>query len=469
MLQNNLEQVERRDCIIAFIICVVTVFVLFYLKYPQRLPYGDEYEYLGYAYGVFKFGIFGQVKQLNVTPDVDLFFPPVYPYFLSFMMYLDDGLVKTFECVLSDMGTGTLGAYQSKADCTPDYNLVIGAQVLMSAVTIFFVWLTALRLGNGSKKIAYFTAFLAVVSKVSYSYANFFLTETSTLFLAAGLGWSLVWLWQECTAKSALACGVFFAILVMTRAGWSYAILVMVPILLTLALLSWKEKGVKAFLPLIVFLCVYGSALTPWLLRNAIIFDTPSLTGGYSDRILTHRVPYNLMTTDEMIAAYVYWLPDFGDSLAATLFPKGQYERLDFNASNGFFQGARYKMMAEANSKRGDQSLFDYLLEHEVVGNLGQHVAVTMALVSRGMWVGKYWGLVAWMFYLPLLVFALYKRWGSFIVVSLPPLFILGLSAFVSVSIPRYNLALIPVLSFSVAYVLAQAVEKFKNLRRATG
>jgi len=129
---------------------------------------------------------------------------------------------------------------------------------------------------------------------------------------------------------------------------------------------------------------------------------------------------------------------------------KKHYERLDFGSPIGFYTSERGVLSKRVAENIGDRDLFTYYIEDEIIGNLPKHSLVSLAMVWRGMFVGKKWGLVAWVFCLPLLIIAVRRRWGALIVLALPPIFMMGLSSFVSVSIPRYNLPLIPISWHSV-------------------
>jgi hypothetical protein len=458
-LQNN--RVSVIGHVVALLACIIVTFAIFYLKNDPRLPYADEFAYLGYGYGLSEYDVFGKVVQPDAKPENDMFFPPVYPYFLSILMDLDQTFLETVKCALGNREAAATGA-QKAVGCEAEYGIALPVQVFMASLTLFFVWLGSLRLSS-SVKISTFAVVLALLSKQTYGYADHFLTEALTLPFAAALGWSLVAAWQDKTVRSAIICGFCWALIVLTRAGWEYTGLVIVPVFVWLALLTFRDKALAAFSPLVVMLVAFGVTLSPWLVRNYVVFNQAQLTGGYGNMALLHRLPYNRMTADEYRAAFIYWLPDFGDGLAAKLFPKEHYERLDFGSKNGFYQAVRSEVTREIDEKRGQLDRNTYVMKHEVIGNLGTHVSVTMAMVWRGMWVGKYWGLVAWILCIPLFIYALFKRWGALIVLALPPVFMMGLSAFVSVSIPRYNLTLIPVLAFGSSYVLACAADLVKK------
>lgn len=437
---------------------------MFYLTYFPRLPFADEFEYLGYAFGVYEFGVFGQVSSNTaLAPTASMFFPPLYPYFLATIMFFDHEFAAATECVLRNIGARSDGA-NTITGCVPSYGSAIPLQVLIAGTTPVFVWATARRL-SGSMAVAVFAAVLAFATKKYGYYANHFLTEALSLPLAAAFGWASVVVWQDRKLRSAVICAIFFGLLILTRAGWVYTALVVIPCFIWLGFISWRGYGPWAFSPLLFFTITVLAVLSPWIVRNVVVFDSPALTSGYGAKALLHRLPYNRMNSDEFKAAFIYWLPHFGDSLAAKLFHEEQYRRLDFAYPDGFYAKERLAFAEEVTAKQGDQSMFDYLFENEIIGNLEKHVTVTIAMVWRGMFVVGYWGIGTWMFFFPLLIMAVYQRWGAFIVLALPPLFMLGLNGFVSVSIHRYNMPLIPILAFSLSYGLLHVIPQWHRKR----
>ncbi len=445
-MQNDLQRVTWREYVLVLLACVVATLAAFAYKFDVRFPYEDEFQYLGHGYSLFAFNTFAEVQDPAKALEENMFFPPLYPFFLSVLMHLDTTFANSVQCVL------TWKFVSKETVCQPDYGIALWMQALLASLTMFFVWATSWRLSR-NKKIAWIAVGLALISKVAFTYSNFFLTGALTLPLSAGFGWTLVRAWQDRDMRSAGLCGFFFALLVMTRAGWDYSLLVVLPSFFAIGLLSWSQKKWRAFLPLVVFVAVYGAALSPWMMRNYSQFETYSLTKSYGALSLTHRIPYNHMRFDEWAVSFIYWLPSFGDNLAAKLFDKERYDRLDFGSPNGFYTSERRFLRERYVENGAGRDLFTYYIEDEIVGNLAKHSFVSIAMVWRGMFVGKYWGLVAWLFAMPLLIYAMRKGWGALIVLSLPPLFNLGLAAFVSVSIPRYNTPLIPLLAFSMAYV----------------
>ena len=95
-----------------------------------------------------------------------------------------------------------------------------------------------------------------------------------------------------------------------------------------------------------------------------------------------------------------------------------------------------------------------YLLHEEVFGNITKHTLVTLPLVWRGMFISKYWGLVAIILFIVALVALTRRKQYDFFLYALPIWFMVGLNGFVSVSISRYNLGLIAILSIGAAWCI---------------
>ena len=70
----------------------------------------------------------------------------------------------------------------------------------------------------------------------------------------------------------------------------------------------------------------------------------------------------------------------------------------------------------------------NHLLHEGIIGDFGRHTLVSVALAYRGIWIVKYWTLLA----VPALLYLLYGgmpqgRDPDFLVFSLPGIFMLGL------------------------------------------
>ena len=106
---SPLNKIPVRQSLVVVTTSVIATFALYYMKYSPRLPYADEFEYLGYAYGIFQHDVFGRVIIPDVVPAADSFFPPLYPFFLAMIMAMDQTFVQTTECAIAGL-TGASGA-----------------------------------------------------------------------------------------------------------------------------------------------------------------------------------------------------------------------------------------------------------------------------------------------------------------------------------------------------------------------
>jgi hypothetical protein len=85
-----------------------------------------------------------------------------------------------------------------------------------------------------------------------------------------------------------------------------------------------------------------------------------------------------------------------------------------------------------------------YLIHRYVLGDPFRFIAVTIALAWKGLWVRKYFSIIAVPCFAVLVWQAVRRRDGRLLAFVLPPLFILGLHAATTVSTPRYSLMMIP-------------------------
>jgi hypothetical protein len=215
----------------------------------------------------------------------------------------------------------------------------------------------------------------------------------------------------------------------------------------TMLVRRWRRPAAALLLMGVMGLAV----TTPWLMRNQLTFDRLALSGGdYGGRALMQRLAYNDMTLAEFGGAFIYWLPDWGDTLARKVLPPNAYVRLGWDDKQAFYRRGVARM-------RGDieagvvKSEVDTLLRKEVLSHPVRHARATLALAWRGIFIGKSWGLVAWL----CAVAVLWRGWRArdfdYWRLCLPAWFLCLFQAAVSVSIPRYNLLLLPLLALAMA------------------
>ena len=175
-------------------------------------------------------------------------------------------------------------------------------------------------------------------------------------------------------------------------------------------------------------------------------FGAPSLTtGGYGETILAYRLSFNRMTGSEWAAAFVYWLPDFGDKVAQNNLPEPNYRRLITDNPDSFIATAKADILQPTLEKMPREAVLGYWLKNEIIGKPLSHLRASVPIFWRGIWVAKYWGIVGLVSYLLLLFRLQGTQRTALLWFSMPAWLLVLLHAGISINIPRYNLPLVPV------------------------
>ena len=95
----------------------------------------------------------------------------------------------------------------------------------------------------------------------------------------------------------------------------------------------------------------------------------------------------------EWLGGWVYYLPDFGDDLAKTLFGKETLEGLGWGPQSYYEYGA-HVLHPEAHARTAPDVATGYLIKTYVLGDPLKFSAVTALLIWRGIFVGRYLGLL---------------------------------------------------------------------------
>jgi len=448
---------DRIQTALALGLCLVVVLAQTLIP-DYRRPVADAMQYAGTAAAVGE-ALFTDPGRVNAL--LGTYFGPVYPMFAGLAAAADGDLLSALECVSHD-----------GAVCNLDgLTILFALQGVLAALTCFFLFLAAWRLA-GDARVAWLTLAIILVSKTFANYASLILTESPTFFLVGLFTWLLARLLTDDTPGRGLLIGAGLALAgaALARPSYLYLIYFMVPVVAL-----WRRSGRNgtwraALVSTALFAGGAAALLGPWWLRNYLVFDLAAVSGGYGDRVLVERLAYNLMTWREWTVSFIYWLPDFGDSLATALFAEDLWKRLSWYHPDSFYMMGRGRFFADLRQMSGGQdSPLGFLLREYVGADLGKHLAVTLSLAMRGQWVGKYVGLVGFLT-LPACIWILHRRGraGRFLVFCLPPYFMLGLYAFVSVNVVRYNEPLIAVFALSGATVIVHLADRGRQRLRRT-
>lgn len=416
---------------------------------------------MAYAYSLYHHGIFGKADNNNITPSPSAHVAPVIPAYISAFMHLNSSFFNSIDCFVKNgsMGKGCEHRYKSFKYA----NLGILAICLAISFLLLFDITKSLSL-------SWLTLILIVLSGAPFYYANHFLTET--VYIPTAIIFYLLFASANLTSSRPrfLASGVLLGILALTRPSFYYLffiLLFLLPLYIYLSKTKINQNIKFIFINIIIFLVGFTLVTAPWLARNHKILDRASVTVGYGAFTLSSRVSYNKMTGKEYLAAWIYWLPDFGDSLAEDLFGKEHTERLNFGSRNGFINHERQLIRKEVSDKTGalltahetgsGMSPVSYLIKHYVLDDLWNHVKVTLVMAWRGLFIEKYFGLLG--FLSMMVIFLTRNRNRQYLLLfSIPAFALVFFHAFLTASIPRYNLSLLLPMSFCLAIVLNNIV-----------
>ncbi|WP_085907270.1 hypothetical protein [Kiloniella majae] len=380
----------------------------------------------------------------GAAQESGIIFAPLYPAFLSLMMSIDTGVEQAVQCyVARDGGCDVSGL-------APVYVV----QTILIALEVYFCYLVCLFL---TKRvwISLSVMVLVLLAGRMSEYATWLITETWAFFGFMGFATSLAYaLKVKDNSVVFLLMGLGLSIAVLTRPSYLYLVYFLILAIPFYWLVIKKEKPKELLFKTGIFLLPFILFVIPWMLRNYSYYGVFGVSAGYGPHILSERVTYNMMSWTEYAVSFIYWLPDFGDSLSKSLFPAEFYQKLDFGYPEGYYAYGNSIMRAEIYEQAAtEKERISLLLNGYILPDIVKHIMVTLSLSLRGMWVAKYFGLIGVLALIPGFI-QLKKMAGTAPVLffAFPFFFMVGFNAFVSVSIPRYNVPLVMI--YAIAIVL---------------
>ncbi len=413
-------------------------------RLPASAPQSDARVYVKLALGLSEFGVFGRYRDAEHAPQAAMDVAPLYPWVVAQLMKRDGALRDTLRCSVTRRGA-------KAAPCPHVFQTLVYAQTALLMLALTLLWATAYVWT--ARPLCAWAAWLAALGAgIVPEYAPVVLTEALILPLGGLFIFALaLYIKRYGTAWPLLLAGLALGLLALTRPSFWYLLLASFGFSVLLAMVPRRRSTAAALL----LMCAMGGAVTgPWLVRNQVQFDRLALSGGdYGGRSLMQRLAYNDMTLTEFGAAFIYWLPDWGDTLARAVLPPSSYVRLGWDDQRSFYRQGVARMRADMRAGVV-KSEVDTLLRNEVLSHPIRHARATLALAWRGIFIGKTWGLVAWL----CAAAALWRGWRTrntdYLLLCLPALFLCLFQAAVSVSIPRYNLLFLPPLALAMGMQL---------------
>ena len=448
----------RTGLLAAFLVALAVLSAQMALKRADRLQ-PDERGYLSVVAHLVSNGVFtdGDMTADGVAGKPGRFFTPAYPLLIAGLTRIDGGFARALQCHRQD-------GKALRTGCGPMWSF-FAAQVVLAAIGMAAVFVTA-QLIAGSNLVAWGTLLVALATGESAIYARLMLTDTLAFTAIYVCVAALVALVQQGRSWQAALAGAAIGLATLSRPGYIYLLYATAVVIPVVALL-WPRATASDWWHGIAVLAAGGAVLAPWMLRNYLQFGDVALTSGYGPFTLVQRVAYNAMSWPEWAAAWIYWLPDVGDDLAKVLFKPELTAKLGFVAPDTYYKVGAGKLMTDTLAAAGgpDQHL-PYLIQTYVLGDLVKHCAVTLVLAWRGFWAGKWLGVIALALCWPVVRDLVRQGKGvSLLALTLPLLFMLGLHAFVSVNVVRYNVPLIAVFALIVAYAANSAWSQWRDQR----
>ena len=428
----------------------ITIFFLFFLGVlwfsspgaeNKHIFKGDDLRYINYAVSLYRYGIFGLTHhEKEKVPQPGNANAPFYPALIAGVMFIDKSFAESLTCIVkTNIGD----------DCKRNFQLFFFVQIVLSVLSLFFVYLLAIQLSR-ERVVGWLSALLAFSSGVFTEFSHVFMTEILILPSFLALILFTLMLYKTGMYRWAVLVGVAFAILILIRPAYLYLLYGFILFFIGVSALKPNKRTLCQLVSMIVVVIVL---ISPWSIRNKIHFNSFTLTSGnYAEAILIQRTNYNQMTWPEVGVAMLYWLPDFGDSVVPKIFSQPLYEKLGWGEGTYYAEQYEEKFKVLAEDLGGQEKVLPYLIKEELLSL--KHVAVSVPLAFRGMYISKYWGLIGLIASTFLLIQTMRRKDFSILVISLPLFYMVVFHAGLSVSIARYNLPLIVLYALSMAWYI---------------
>ena len=381
---------------------------------------------------------------------------------MALAVALHEGTRQTLICIANERG-------HAATRCTGSLLSVKALYALALGIFFFALWhLARLVLQDAAK--AWLALILALCFREVFLYASSILSEplflcVSTLFLWA---WAAAWLRRDNLLLWFVA-GVLLGLTTFVKPVWNG----LAPLLLlALAWQGWRDRPARKQWWGGGLLLLAGIAITlgPMLARNIIQLGLWGLSDPfYFGQSMAHRMGYNKMTWFQWLTGWAIYFTDFGDNLVKIV--AGQEFIKPFGwEEGGFYRYGVTVLHYEVIAKVGREAVGHYFIIHEILGNPLKNAAVTLLLLWRGIFVGRIFAFLALAAAVPVLRYLMNPRQRmAWLLIFLPALWVATLNAQVSVSIVRYNIALIPAFAIILAAVFAWMVARVAQSRYAAG
>ena len=412
----------------------------------------DQRFYLGIAFDLRHSGRFTDgFSYAGGGPDTPrppgMRFTPLYPAFLAAAASFDPQLRRAINCVERTAGRDPA--------CPRAAPVARWSQFLMLVAFYWLLW-GAIRRVTGSARTGFIGLGLALMTApLLLLSVNTLMTETMSLLLsgaACALAAEAVMRTHAGHSRNRmlgwwLACGLLLGLSVLSRPAFLYLLWAGLAVGI---LVSLRIGSPRLLAGLGALLAGAGLVVLPWILRNALLLHRAALSFGYASHTLIQRIAFDAMTPREYGLSFVCWLPD-GSGLGRLIAGRHACDRFGWEEhADSFYSIGTGPLLRESLAAAGGwPNHMQYILHHYLLTDPLWHLAVTVPLALRGLYIDHYWGLLLAPISLLAMIRAMREGNAGLLLLSLPAWFLLVFNALVAVNQPRYNLLLI--LPYSLA------------------
>lgn len=432
---------------LALAACLAVVAALLVFRGPNANPEGDQPRYAVLGLNLAEHGTFSAEHHApDAPPKPSLAWAgPLVGGEIALSALLDSETRAGLVCLAAG-GTGACDA------ALPALRFLHLAEILIFLACLWWIGFVIFE----DELQAWVVAALGLGFREVFEFASLVMTEPLYLMMYGLFAAALVTAYARRKGPAWwVLTGLLLGATVLVKA--SVLVLVLgLPLLLLIEAVVRRARMSVALTASLCILVAAGAVVGLWMTRSAINFGSLAMTDpAYLEASLSHRLAYNRMSWLEWLGGWLYFLPDFGDDAARRLFGDGVLDRLAWGA-DGYYHYGFYVLHSEAHALTAPDYATGYLIETYALGEPVKFSAVTALLTWRGLFVGRVLGIAG----LLVLAAALWRMPPR----QRDPLALLAILAFalagvhgaLSVSIPRYNLALIPVYAVSLAWLLGR-------------
>ncbi|MEK9968824.1 MAG: hypothetical protein VW600_06790, partial [Ferrovibrio sp.] len=293
------------------------------------------------------------------------------------------------------------------------------------------------------------------------------LTETLSYAVSGLFFLSWIYAWRTCRRPAWLLTGVALGLLILAKPA-ATAIIPTAIVLLAVMLFAKRDGDTHLRVTAgnaAVFVAGAAAVTVPLLLRNYVELGVFALSSPqYLTATFAHRLGYNAMCWTEWLTGWLFYLPDFGDTLARKWLPEATYDRLGWDPQSYYVYGR--DVLHQQGERAARTAVNSYLFREYVLAEPVKHAAVTLLLAWRGMFVGKLWGLIAFLLLPAALIGAKQQRMMLALMLA-PAVVVLFGQAALSVSIQRYNGLLVLPLALTTTALVVMLWDRWRPHRKA--